>query len=1142
MVLLGIIGVVVFFVLGNVFLYHDRIAWGVVMACFSVASLAMAALDWAGVRRRLASLKTPAPQAGLVPSTGAGSASGLPQEMAAPSQGWNLPSEIRLSSRLVLGTAVGLIALGQILWFAAGSALAGTACSALGVLAFVAYWRTPEQDLAIPVVEGAPWLVLLVGIGLATEAMGAVAYYRERFYLGFGLTALATAILVQALSRFLDKPLRARLGSQPEFLLEPFHYPYPSGLRALAWKGGCLLVFLFLWMLAGRVSDYVNSVLSLAAGTAFLFAAFPLFPSGIERLESSRPGLAKFLSWLLVALALDLAIKGQAQLTAGAVVPGFWMFLGAAVAFILAFPAKETESEKSPPSRRELMLVGLLMLVAFAIRVYRVGSVPYGVEGDEAGAAQWSGWANSMQIDNIFMHTAQVLYWYWSNTPFLKLLGIVPAAVRAHSVLHGTLSVFTFYLLLRLFFEWRAALVGAFLLCFSTWSLHFSRFGHFNIEQVFAESIGFYFILKAFRTGRISQGLIGGITLAMAVMGHVAGRLLVPSVGLFLVYYAAFHGRSARRLALVVACGMLGGWLMLSPMAIRYYKNPTMGFARIREVSVFNHENSNAPADRWSGIVQNLKISMLMFNKDGDTRLRDNWLTPGPMMDPVCGVLFVLGLGFALYWWKKPLYGFFLILFFGTLAASVMSVEAPQSLRTAGNIPLVYVFAALPVIKFRELLGKTFGRSAGWMFLLAALGLVGWVGHANLKAYFERGKTASLDPLPTELGLAAGRLPKGYQVALWSEGWGSSNPPVQLFSQKTLVRSFADPMEGMPFRQEPEEGGMMFALSEGYKPLISYLRQLYPGGEYHQIRSGQNDDVFFETLTVPLPELKKSWGLNARYLDGSGRVIWEGVDQALTGQALTLTAASAQWEGSLFLPTFASTSLYLQTPGDGEVWLDGRLTGQTRHGAVQSKPRPIAAGMHQLKVRWSGQGRPGMLFLAQTPLHTQIRYFSQDGPRSQPVTGTWTFHSLGVHGLMQRLYSGQTWTGEPVYRVDTVLKDHWLDNPLYPCSFLWDGRIQIGRAGFYAFHMHSNDYTDVRVAGQLVSKEGLAPADPKLDLSQPKPTVYLKPGSYPVEIHFSSHGGLNYDFEWSRTDQAGDPRPAFEMIPPEALSPGPSPS
>src|SRR5205814_10000965 len=48
-------------------------------------------------------------------------------------------------------------------------------------------------------------------------------------------------------------------------------------------------------------------------------------------------------------------------------------------------------------------------------------------------------------------------------------------------------------------------------------------------------------------------------------------------------------------------------------------------------------------------------------------------------------VFFLLGLGFALYHWKKPFYAFMLLSFMGTLSASIISVEAPQSLRTAGK-------------------------------------------------------------------------------------------------------------------------------------------------------------------------------------------------------------------------------------------------------------------------------------------------------------------------------------------------------------------------------------------------------------------------------------------------------------------------
>ena len=110
-----------------------------------------------------------------------------------------------------------------------------------------------------------------------------------------------------------------------------------------------------------------------------------------------------------------------------------------------------------------------------------------------------------------------------------------------------------------------------------------------------------------------------------------------------------------------------------------------------------------------------------MFNYLGDRNGRHN--LPGePMLDPISGVLFALGLGLALRRLKYPAEFGFLAIFIVGLSAGIFSVdyESPQAQRAVPAIPAVYFFAALAV----EFIWRRFqqasqidGKVSGYAFL-----------------------------------------------------------------------------------------------------------------------------------------------------------------------------------------------------------------------------------------------------------------------------------------------------------------------------------------------------------------------------------------------------------------------------------------
>ena len=94
-----------------------------------------------------------------------------------------------------------------------------------------------------------------------------------------------------------------------------------------------------------------------------------------------------------------------------------------------------------------------------------------------------------------------------------------------------------------------------------------------------------------------------------------------------------------------------------------------------------------------------------MFNNEGDRNGRHN--LPGePMLDPVTGAFFVLGLVLAISRFRRPPEMLFVAVFLVGLAAAILSVdfEAPQAQRAIGAAVAVFFFAADIVFAIRWLL------------------------------------------------------------------------------------------------------------------------------------------------------------------------------------------------------------------------------------------------------------------------------------------------------------------------------------------------------------------------------------------------------------------------------------------------------
>jgi hypothetical protein len=477
-----------------------------------------------------------------------------------------------------------------------------------------------------------------------------------------------------------------------------------------------------------------------------------------------------------------------------------------------------------------------------------------------------------------------------------------------------------------------------------------------------------------------------------------------------------------------------------------------------------------------------------------------------------------------------------LIAFFGTLSASVISVEAPQSLRTAGNIPIVFFFVGVFFDRLVELGGRIstrWGRGLVVAGLAVAL-LV--MGQSNLKRFFGN-ENYGWDLLPTLIGQQAGALGPAYEVHFFSENFGAGHPPVTLFANGVPVRNHAELLEALPQRMATDKG-VCFAFSDRYQAFSDYAAWLYPEAKRSQIKTKLGVPVY-DTVTLTPRQAAQRFGLDAKIWPNSGFSGAPLTEAARTleyphGIAPALGAISAEWQGAFFVPNWATQRFRVVTRGSATFKLDGRMLASTTAQSGLGDWVQLPIGVHSLELRFHGRGQdPLSLQWERRVTPSGGGYWAAISSQDMgPLADGLLLRGIQPHGLTQRFYAGKTWEGPYTAKIDACILGRWIDWPINgPFSCIWTGSITIEKAGHYSFNFTTPNFADIQVGGRLVERRGEAYAAP--DNRRSEKPIFLRPGSYPIRVRFAAASQPIMDLTWIWEGTQG----RSEMIPPRLLTP-----
>ena len=351
-----------------------------------------------------------------------------------------------------------------------------------------------------------------------------------------------------------------------------------------------------------------------------------------------------------------------------------------------------------PKSSKATSLAPLtaLLLIGAALRLIGLAnSSPPGLAHDEV--ANWL-------IDRSIMAGEHAIYFtqaygheagfHYLQTLFLMLLGDHALAMRLPAAFGGLLGVAVCYALTKELFGRQTAVLAAAFCALLFWPILYSRMALRAIWLPVPAGLSALFWWRGWKAQTPSAqwrelglaGLFAGLSLHI----YMAARALpIFYIGWF-AYLALFDRPRLRQnwSGLVLFTAVFAA--VAAPLFLYLQANPGAEF-RVAEVS--------APLEALrqgdiGPVLANMGRIVGMFGWTGDPLWRQN-VAFAPVFDPLTAVLFYLGIGWALWRFREPKFGFLLLWTAVSAIPSIVTINAPSTIRIILLLPLLTIFPAI---------------------------------------------------------------------------------------------------------------------------------------------------------------------------------------------------------------------------------------------------------------------------------------------------------------------------------------------------------------------------------------------------------------------------------------------------------------
>ncbi len=362
-----------------------------------------------------------------------------------------------------------------------------------------------------------------------------------------------------------------------------------------------------------------------------------------------------------------------------------------------------------------------VLLVAAGLRLYGLSNLsPPGLAHDEV--AHWLinrsilAGNHAVYFTEAYGHEAG---FHYVQAAFGALLGDNALALRLPAAFAGILLVAACFALVRLLFNWRVALIAASFQAVLFWPVFYSRQGLRAISLPLVSAFSAYAWWRGMaliargrsalsgantvRPGTLKLGpsawmAIAGLLAGLSLYTYMAARAVPIFYGLFVIYLLLVDRKllfTGRRSILLFGAALA---LVAAPLALFLLGNPGAEF-RISEVDAplrALREGNLLP------VLENSLRALGLFGIRGDPLWRQN-VAPQPAFGPAIALLSYAGLLLCLWRWRDRRYAFVVLWVAVSLIPSIVTIDAPSTIRMINALALLTALPALVIHSFYRL-------------------------------------------------------------------------------------------------------------------------------------------------------------------------------------------------------------------------------------------------------------------------------------------------------------------------------------------------------------------------------------------------------------------------------------------------------
>lgn len=775
-----------------------------------------------------------------------------------------------------------------------------------------------------------------------------------------------------------------------------------------------------------------------------------------KKWNSQAVSFTGFRWWVLIC-SLLIAIEAQGQLNHihhWSILNSSWLlYLLATLLFIWVFIPWFHENLKTAPFSHwlELTLLTLILGVAVFFRFYKLHQIPSGLFIDMGFAGRsalqilYKGWRPfyiEPLLHDFAMAYYQLAFWFMLVKP--TQWGLLS--------FYATLSLLTLPLVYWTFRQLagpRMALLSLLILAVMRWNINFDRNGFPSVQVPLYMFGTLAFLLHGFQYSKRWAFLVATLFFSAGFYSYQAYKAF-PLLLLFYAIYEWFHQREKfKKNMLNIFLFLSLSSILLIPVAKQMIKQHALG---TREAHLFILNKIQAEHS-WEPLWNNLLQTALMFNWKGDPNSRHN-LQKAKMLDNVSGVLLILGLGYALYRFRRRKYFYALSGLVVMTLPCILSVDAAEANRMMGVTPFLAFLIATPCIALWGRIRapqKKFSEILYGSILLIPLS---FMTYQNFQVYFHKQARsfASWDAYSINATTMGNFIQKqGMSYVYFIPPHYHNHCTIQYlgFQELKQIHLLKLPEDLAPLKT-PHGKGLAFCFTQSGWPIFKLIRHYYPHASFRILRNPWNHPYIY-TLWISPAQVDAARGLEGRLLNSKSWVHFQSFPKHVS-----FTQHPIEFKGDLYFSKWAK--YFFKTSKRITLWIN-----QTP--IVTNHPYFFSQGFYSLRIQYDPPAQKN------NHLHLEMRAFHHPWKS----IASWRFTTLPiVHTLLATRFS-----------------NYWLDRSAHSTWIHSDQILKIVSSNKYCFQVSSSRFRELILNRKIILKF------PK----QKSRVIYLKSGKYFLQLY-----------------------------------------